>query len=73
MGMSEAEKNEIVNALKVLKSTCISFQGFDSDYLEPDKCSDCPLGYSWGGCQLIECYPFKYDINDPDDSWRALK
>lgn len=71
--MIEAEKNEIINALKVLKSTCISFQGFDSDYPEHSKCENCPLGYSYGGCQLTECYPFKYDINDPNDTWRALK
>lgn len=70
--MKDEEKNIIINALKVLKQTCLSFQGLDTDFPDTNKCEDCPLGYGWGGCQLTECYPFKYDINDSDEPWRAL-
>lgn len=70
--MSEAEKELIVKALKTLKETCLSYQGTKTDYPDPEKCSDCPLGYGWGCCQLTEIYPLKYDINDANAIWRAL-
>ena len=70
--MRREEKELIVKALKTLKETCLSYQGTNTDYPDPEKCCDCPLGYSWGGCQLIRSYPLEYDINDVDAIWRAL-
>lgn len=75
--MIEAEKNEIINALKVLKSTCLSFQGTETDDPDVTKCEECPLSDPeptfYYRCKLMYLVPLHYDINNPNDIWRALK
>lgn len=70
--MKRKKKELIVKALKTLKENCLSYQGTNTDYPDLEKCRDCSLGYGCGGCQLIEQYPLRYDINDVDAIWRAL-
>lgn len=56
-------KEEIINALKVIKEECTGTQ-----------CRNCPFGEINGVCRLEERTPALWDITDePPKTWRALK
>lgn len=70
--MSEAEKQEIINALKVLKSVCISYS--TSTEIEGDPCFQCPfLGDEHGNCVFTIGWssPQDWKINE-ENHWRAF-
>lgn len=57
-------KEEIINALKVIKDECTGTQ-----------CYACPFGNDRDECQFNEHDPSRWDIAElpPPETWRALK
>ena len=70
--MRKEERELIVNALKVIKMTCVSFK--HSKEIEGDPCLECPFcADEFGNCILMSAYvtPCDWNINT-HDQWRAL-
>ena len=70
--MSETEKQEIINALKVIKSTCMSYK--NSKEIEGDPCIKCPFCIDDNGnCFFYDCFyiPAEWRITK-NDYWRAI-
>lgn len=63
MASKEITKEDIVEALKVIKSVC-------EDNL---FCKDCPLGDNEGNCKLKRLEPRSWQISELDSIWRALR
>ena len=62
----ELNKDEIYNALRVLKKVCSMFE----------ECEDCPFSKSFGvdpHCMIRYSNPDTYRLTDEDRPWRALR
>ena len=57
-------KEEIINALKVIKDECFE-----------TRCNDCPFGRGENNCKLLGTNPADWKIAElpPPETWRALK
>ncbi len=53
---------DLINALSLIQEVCKSNK----------DCNQCPL-FGHATCMLEYCYPSNWDINKPDEIWRALK
>ena len=63
-------KEEIINALKVIKDECDSHNcGNECE----DSCEECCFSNFQLGCVFREKYPFRWKINEKEDVWRAFK
>ena len=63
------EKNMIIDALKLLKMVCSSYQKI----CDIDGCTKCPLRKdNFGNCAILMESPSNYEINDSDE-WRAFR
>lgn len=60
-------KEEIVNALNVIKEECASQNGV--------SCNPCPFFINGKGCSIGSKVPQNWDIVDiePEKTWRAFK
>ena len=59
-------KEEIINALKVIKDECAEFD---------DDCQACPFYSYEDGCKIANIEPWKWKLAElpPPEKWRALK
>ena len=62
MASKEITKEDIVEALKVIKSVC-----------EDNDCSTCPFGNKNSFCLIKGMTPNAWKINSETDVWRALR
>lgn len=70
--MSEAERKEIINALKVIKTVCLSYE--TSTEIEGDPCFQCPFcADEYGNCVFLSGShsPQDWKINE-GNHWRAF-
>lgn len=61
-------KSEILNALQVIKDTCLEKYGNKG----AGSCRNCPFRYRDDRCTFIECFPYGWDIAEKE-TWRAFK
>ena len=64
--LKDEEKKVIINALKVIKQTCLSYKKI----CDIDGCTICPLRADIYGC-AIEFTPVNWNINESNE-WRAI-
>lgn len=57
----DERQNDIINALIIIKSVCVS----------TEKCDYCP--FYLNGCMIEYSSPDKWKINTEDAIWRAFK
>ena len=62
MASKEITKEDIAEALKVIKSVC-----------EDNDCSTCPFGNKNSFCLIKGMTPNAWKINSETDTWRALR
>lgn len=66
--MKDEEKNVIINALRAIKQTCLSYQKI----CDIDGCIICPLrSDEYGNCAIVNHTPDNWKINESNE-WRAI-
>ena len=55
-------KKEICTALRIIRDICAN-----------NNCSVCPFGYGADKCKIHNSSPCNFEIDDLEDTWKALR
>lgn len=61
--MNEAEKKELLSALKLIRAVCE----------KQTNCEDCPLSCNYDECSITKALPSNWNLIDDEPNWRAFK